>query len=117
MINDLGLNASIVLEEQDVFSEASTFNKKSFKTKVYYFQMIGEDYTFNYEGLNEEQLITYSMIIVYLMLKNGQYVSTSELSVFLPDFRRRLMMVLMEKLRGIFSTDIILNEINSYNFR
>lgn len=76
--------------------------------------MIGEDYTFDYLGLSEEQLITYSMTIVYLILKNGQYVTTKELSSILPNCNRSIMMVLMEKLRGIVTNEIELSEINSY---
>ena len=54
------------------------------------------------------------MTIVYLMLKNGQYVTTKELSPILPNYNRSIMMVLMDKLRGIVSNEIELNEINSY---
>ena len=114
MLNDLKINAAITSEEIDVESNVIQFNETSFKTKVYYFQMPGEDYTFDYLGLSEEKLVTYSMKIVYLMLKNGQYVTTKELSSILPNYNRSIMMVLMEKLRGIVSNEIELNETNSY---
>jgi len=56
----------------------------------------------------------YSMTIVYLMLKNQQYITTKELSNVLPNFNRNVMMNLMNKLRDIVSEDIIKNEISSY---
>jgi len=52
------------------------------------------------------------MPIVYLMLKNQQYISTKELSNIFQNFNRNTMMNLMNKLRDIVSDDIILNEIN-----
>ena len=54
------------------------------------------------------------MTIVYLMLKNQQYITTKELSNVLPNFNRNVMMNLMNKLRDIVSEDIIKNEISSY---
>ena len=54
------------------------------------------------------------MPIVYLMLKNQQYISTKELSNIFQNFNRNTMMNLMNKLRDIVSDDIILNEINWY---
>ena len=52
MLNDLKMNATITSEEIDVESNVIQFNETSFKTKVYYFQMLGEDYTFDYLGLS-----------------------------------------------------------------
>ncbi|MCR4898285.1 MAG: hypothetical protein K5892_03570, partial [Acholeplasmatales bacterium] len=80
----------------------------------YYLQEIGYNYKFDYIDLNDEQRIRYSMPIVYLMLKNQQYITTKELSNIFPNFNRNVMMNLMNKLRDIVSEDIILNEINSY---
>ena len=76
--------------------------------------MIGEDYEFEYIDLTQELLIKYSMPIVYIMLKNGQYATTKVLSKILSNFNRNTIMTLINKLRDIVSNDIDLNAINYY---
>ena len=109
MINDLKLNCSLLIEK--TYPEEYDSN---FKINTYYLQQIGEDYYFEYEHLNEEQLIKYSMIIVYLMLRNHQYVTTSLLETIFPNFTRKTMFNLLNKLKEIIPGEIEKNEIFSY---
>lgn len=63
-------------------------NKGEFPTNTYFLNTIGEDYFFNIENLTEEQLISYSMTITYLMLRNHQYITTTYLSKVFPNFNK-----------------------------
>ena len=87
----------------------------NFKTNYYYVTYI-EPYKFDYMDLNEEKLIKYSMTIVYLMLKNHQYVTTSLLEDIFPNFNKKTMANLKDKLSLVVADDIGKNEINSYIF-
>ena len=87
----------------------------NFKTNYSYVTYI-EPYKFDYMDLNEEKLIKYSMTIVYLMLKNHQYVTTSLLEDIFPNFNKKTMANLKDKLSLVVADDIGKNEINSYIF-
>ena len=57
-------------------------------TNIYHLNM---DNHFEYEHLNENQLIKYSMTIVYLMLRNKQYVTTNYLATIFPNLNKKTM--------------------------
>ena len=85
----------------------------NFKTNYYYVTYI-EPYKFDYMDLSEDQYVKYSMTIVYLMLKNHQYVTTSILEDIFPNFNKKTMANLKDKLSLVIADDIGKNEINSY---
>ena len=85
----------------------------NFKTNYYYVTYI-EPYKFDYMDLSEDQYVKYSMTIVYLMLKNHQYVTTSLLEDIFPNFNKKTMANLKDKLSLVIADDIGKNEINSY---
>lgn len=87
----------------------------NFKTNYYYVTYI-EPYKFDYMDLSEDQYVKYSMTIVYLMLKNHQYVTTSLLEDIFPNFNKKTMANLKDKLSLVVADDIGKNEINSYIF-
>ena len=87
----------------------------NFKTNYYYVTYI-EPYKFDYMDLSEDQYVKYSMTIVYLMLKNHQYVTTSILEDIFPNFNKKTMANLKDKLSLVIADDIGKNEINSYIF-
>ena len=69
---------------------------------------------FEYEHLNEEQLIKYSLTIVYLFLRNSQYVTTNLLQSIFPNFTRKTSSSLFQKLRVIISGELEKNRLLSY---
>ena len=85
----------------------------NFKTNYYYVTYI-EPYKFDYMDLSEDQYVKYSMTIVYLMLKNHQYIKTSLLEDIFPNFNKKTMANLKDKLSLVIADDIGKNEINSY---
>lgn len=108
MITDLNLKC--------VFSKETIKQidyETQFGTNVYYLTSL-DDISFEYEHLNEEQLIKYSMTIVYLMLLNHQYVTTALLKDIFPNFDKQTMFYLINKLKEIVPGDIDKNELFSY---
>ncbi len=111
MVKDLHMNASLVL---DKYLDKTT-DTNQFKTKVYILQTYSEDkYYFEYKDLSEEKLITYSMTIVYLMLKQHQFIKFEKLSKILPNFRREVLINMINKLQDLSLEEITKNELNSY---
>ena len=90
-------------------------DKNQLKTNVYLLSTLGEDkYHFEYNDLSEEQLIQYSMTIVYLMLKQHKFIKHDKLENIFPNFRRDTLIKLIEMLQTIELDEITKNEINSY---
>ena len=112
MITDLKINADVILKKDDTNID----NPGQFKSNIYYFRMIDNDYSFDYDDLDEYNLIKYSMTIVYLMLKNHKHITSSYLSEIFPRFTRKTMQTLISNLKEIVSDDIVKNELSSYKF-
>lgn len=111
MVKDLHMNASLVI---DKYLDKTT-DTNQFKTKVYILQTYSEDkYYFDYNNLSEEKLITYSMTIVYLMLKQHQFVKFEKLVKIFPNFRREILINLIDKLQDLSLDEITKNELKSY---
>ena len=72
------------------------------------------DYSFSIKNLSEEQLIKYSDVIVYLMLKNKQYVAYDSLSKKFPNFTRPVFSTMIQDFKEIFGEDIYKDEYQSY---
>ncbi len=111
MIKDLKMNVTFFT---DSYLD-TTIDTNQFKTNNYVLQTLGEDkYHFEYKHLNEDQLILYSMTIVYLMLKQHKYVKMEKLDIMFPYFRRSILATMLEKLQSLLLDDITKNELNSY---
>ena len=66
------------------------------------------------EDLDEEKRITYLPVITYLKLKKDQYVSTSMLSEYFPNFTRDTMSNLIKGLKNVIGEELYKDEIQSY---
>ena len=109
----LDLNMKVSLTKESILDK--TLDTNQLKTNIYYLTYIdGDEYYFDYSNLSEEKLIRYSMFIVYLMLKNHQYVKPQILEKIFPNFRRSTLITLLDKLQDIIADDITKNELNSY---
>lgn len=109
MLSDLRLNYSLVKEER-----INPDNIAQFGVITYYLNSLGIDNHFEYEHLDEESLIKYSMTIVYLMLRNKQYITTTYLSSIFPYFNKKIMFNLLTKLKEIIPGEINKNQYFSY---
>ena len=111
MIEDLHMKVTLFV---DTYID-TTIDTNKLKTNNYILQTVGEDkYYFEYKHLNEQQLIHYSMTIVYLMLKQHKYVKFEKLEKIFPHFRRELLITMISKLQDLLIDDISKNELNSY---
>ena len=71
-------------------------------------------YHINPRGVEPNELISYSMVIAYCLLKNKKYVSTKSLSYFLPNFDSDVLRVMFDKMLDLIAEDIEKNELKSY---
>ena len=82
---------------------------------IYYYNVdITDPYKYNIDNLTQEELIKYSLVIVYLMLKNEQYVTPITLSRIFPNFNNKTMFYLKENLLDVIADDIDKNKYQSY---
>ena len=109
MIDDLRLACILNKFETD-----NSNNKTEYKTK--YYTLSGKiDYLFTLpEDLSDDKKITYSAVIVYLILKNYQFVKFDYLNTYLPDFNRKKLHTLLDKMRDIIGEELYTTAINSY---
>lgn len=110
MIDDLNLKATISKDNIKKYDSSLIEHEAN----IYYFRQAGMNYYFNLEECEDEKRILYSLVIVYLMLKNRQYVSLGTLSKILPDFDKKKMSKLIATLREVIAEDVYKNEIQSY---
>ena len=110
MVDDLNLKATISKDKVLKLDSCLNYNEFTY----YYFRQAGVNYYFNLDDCTDEKKIRYSLVIVYLMLKNRQYVSASILEKQLPDFNRKKMLGIIECLREVVAENIYENEIQSY---
>ena len=106
MLQKLDLDISFLKSSID---EEDAKNKR----KIYFFNVGDNPINYKIDDLNEEELIKYSLVIVYLMLKNGQYVSSITLSRIFPRFDRKTMALLKESLLDCIAEDIEKNKYQS----
>jgi len=109
MINDLRLRYQITKDQDEYIDD-----KGHVLTYIYHLNNLDIDYHFEYEHLNEEALVKYSMTIVYLMLRNKQYVTTNLLTSIFPNFNKKTMFNLLSKLKEIIPGEIDKNQLLSY---
>ena len=89
------------VQQQQIFTGYNiTYNK-------YYFQMIGHDYSCSLENLSEEQLIRYSMLIVYLLIKNNVPIRRKTLRSIFPYYDKNKNTLLINRLKQVIAEDII----------
>lgn len=108
MTSDLHLSCLLHRVEIDVST-----NETEYKKYKYYFSS-RSDYSFDITGLDDELLIRYSAVIVYLKLKKRQYVTSSNLSKLFPNFTRNVFMDLINKLQDVIGEDLYKDEFQSY---
>lgn len=83
---------------------------KTFYTLVY----LDKPYSFSLEGVEENDLIIYSTVIIYCMLKTNQYVSFQRLKYLLPNYDYYKFAYLRNKLYERFSIKLLKNKLQSY---
>lgn len=112
MIDDLRLACILNKFEID-----NSNDKTEYKTK--YYTLSGKvDYSFELpDDLPEDKRITYSAVIVYLILKNYQFVKFDYLDMYLPNFSRKKLFTLLEKMRDIIGEELYITAVNSYKLR
>ena len=109
MLNDLRISGILNKFETDNSNDKTEY-------KSHYYTLSGAiDYSFELpEDLSDDKRITYSAVIVYLLLKNYQFVKFDYLDMYLPDFNRKKLFTLLEKMRGIIGEELYITVVNSY---
>ena len=112
MIDDLRLSCILNKFEIDNSNE-----KTEYKTK--YYTLLGKiDYSFELpEDLSDDKKVKYSAVIVYLILKNYQFVKFDYLNMYLPNFSRKKPFTLFEKMRDIIGEELYITALNSYKLK
>ena len=112
MIDDLRLSCILNKFEIDNSNE-----KTEYKTK--YYTLLGKiDYSFELpEDLSDDKKVKYSAVIVYLILKNYQFVKFDYLNMYLPNFSRKKLFTLFEKMRDIIGEELYITALNSYKLK
>ena len=112
MIDDLHLACVLNKFEIDNSNDKTEYISK-------YYTLSGKvDYSFELpEDLSDEKKIKYSAVIVYLILKNYQLTKFDYLTMYLPDFNRKKLFTLLEKMRDIIGEELYTTTINSYKMR
>ena len=108
MLSRLNMNISMLKSDIDK-------DEIQIKKSIYFFN-IGFD-PYYYDDMcqfTEEEQINYSLVIIYLMLKNNQYVSTATLKRLFPRFTKQLMQKLKGTLLEVIGEDIEKNKYQSY---
>ena len=103
------LNMNISMLKSDIDKEEIQIKKS-----IYFFNIGFDPYYYDdMTEFSEEEQINYSLVLMYLMLKNNQYVSTATLKRLFPRFTKQLMQKLKESLLDVIAEDIDKNEYNS----
>ena len=90
-------------------------NDSYYSSNIYYQISVGEDYSFNIEGLSDEKKRKYIYVIFYLMLVNHQYVSSTVLKNYLDiEITKSSFKRLVDSLKEIVGFDIYINKYQSY---
>lgn len=85
-----------------------------FNSNIYALIKSAKPYHVDPRGVDPNELISYSMVIAYCLLKNKKYVSTKSLSYFLPNLRSSIVTDMFDKMLDLISEDIEKNELKSY---
>ncbi len=88
--------------------------ENQFEQKLYILNTLDEPYKIEYENKNPNELILYSLVITYCLLKQRKYVSLKTLSNILPNFNKQTFSTLISKLKEVISEEIYKNELQSY---
>ena len=98
-----------------MLSKAKDISEEVQYTSNYYVLVKGDDpYHINPRGVDPNELISYSMVIAYCLLKDKKYVSTKSLSYFLPNFNSDILKNMFDKMLDLIAEDIEKNELKSY---
>lgn len=81
---------------------------------VYALAYIDSPYLFTTYNATKEELIIYSPVIIYCLLKRNQYVTTSRLAQILPYFNRKKFCYIRASLDELLSIKLIKNKTQSY---
>lgn len=84
------------------------------ESNIYSLSYINQPYYFDYENVDPNELIQYSMVIAYSMLRKNKYVSTKSLAYILPNFDSDVLKVMFDKMLDVIPEYIDKNEIKSY---
>ncbi len=109
LTQDLHLKTGLVKTKEKVVTNKTEYLKAKYSfstTDSWSFQLP--------ENLDEEKRITYLPVITYLKLKKDQYVSTSMLSEYFPNFTRDTMSNLIKGLKNVIGEELYKDEIQSY---
>ena len=90
-------------------------NPGFFKTNIYYLTYLCEDYSFNMSDLTKEEKIKYLYVIVYLMLRNNQYISPKILKERIDiDISESSFKRFLDSFKMLVGFDIYKNKLQSY---
>ncbi len=109
MINDLHLTCQLQRFETDI-----TIPRTRYKT--YYYKLISRmDYSFQLnEEIPEDKKIIYFPTIVYLKLKNRQYVALDNLSKYFKNIERVHMSKMLSNMQKVIGEDLYKDKYKSY---
>ena len=88
-----------------------------FESLIYVLDYLDHPYDIDYDNLkqiNPEDLIAYSMVIVYCMLKQRKKVTNKKLAKILPNFNCDIARTMFDYMLDIIPEDIEKNELKSY---
>ena len=109
MINDLHLKCSLERLEETITTSSTKYEISRYKlvSRLNYKFILPED-------LEENKRILYFPTIVYLKLKNRQYVSFKDLQLYFPNFNKDISSKFFKKMKELFGEDIYKDELQSY---
>lgn len=109
MINDLHLKCSLERLEETITTSSTKYEISRYKlvSRLNYKFILPED-------LEENKRILYFPTIVYLKLKNRQYVSFKDLQLYFPNFNKDISSKFFKKMKQLFGEDIYKDELQSY---
>lgn len=109
MVNDLRLACTFKRVKTRVIT-----NKTAYYIYKYKFKDI-LDYSFTLDdNLDDTKKKTYSAVILYLMLKNKQFVKCSNLSNYFPNFDKHTFNDLITKIKDVIGEELYKDELQSY---
>ncbi len=109
MIEDLHLSCSLQKIETNESNNKTEYivNRYKLISRIDFSFILNED-------LDDMKKIQYSDVIVYLKLKNRQYVAYDSLANYFPNFTRRVFAQLIMKLQEVIGEDLFKDEYQSY---
>lgn len=103
--------------EMELSKGYSKSEEVHFESLIYVLDFSDNPYNIDYNNLKQvdpEELIAYSMVIVYCMLKNRKKVTNLKLAKILPNFDRHVATKMFDYMLDLISEDLEKNELKSY---